>query len=272
MSSCNTTQNDKPHFAGCRNYYSAPDIVVMGNQNTIRGEKTIVCGDGNSVGGKDSTVEGDGNSVTGDNCTVKGDKNSVTGDNCTVKGDKNSVTGDNCTVKGDGNHVTGRNCTVEGDNNNHTHNTRGNRCQPSHEPLSGWGFNYTPRAQHNYFSGGTRTFDPTIETFNFTPFSNGRTLSPPIETFNFTPSTPPVQNNKPKIPETKKDTEAKEGTKDEEMCCICIANLKCATIIDCGHYCLCNGCARKLLETTSNTTPTCPVCRKTIKEGIIQIY
>ena len=258
MSSCNTTQNDKPHFAGCRNYYSAPDIVVMGNQNTIRGEKTIVCGDGNSVGGKDSTVEGDGNSVTGDNCTVKGDKN--------------SVTGDNCTVKGDGNHVTGRNCTVEGDNNNHTHNTRGNRCQPSHEPLSGWGFNYTPRAQHNYFSGGTRTFDPTIEPFNFTPFSNGRTLSPPIETFNFTPSTPPVQNNKPKIPETKKDTEAKEGTKDEEMCCICIANLKCATIIDCGHYCLCNGCARKLLETISNTTPTCPVCRKTIKEGIIQIY
>lgn len=258
MSSCNTIQKYKPHFAGCRNYYSAPDIVVIGNRNTIRGEKTIVYGDSNSVGGN--------------YCTVEGDKNSVTGNNCTVNGDGNNVTGDNCTVNGDKNNVTGRNCTVEGNNNSHGHFTRGNRCQPSHEPLSEWGFNFTPSTEYNCFSD-SRTLSPTIEPFNSTPFSNGsRTLSPTIETFNFTPSTPPVQNNKPKIPETKKDTEAKEGTKDEEMCCICIANLKCATIIDCGHYCLCNGCARKLLETTSNTTPTCPVCRKTIKEGIIQIY
>lgn len=231
-------------------------------------------GDGNNYTASYIIVHGDGNNVTGNNCIIYGDGNNVTGSNCEIFGDGNNVSGNNCKVKGDGNHITGKNCTCQGDGNNmgRSNSTHGNRSQTISFHSNSGSESCINRSRSIIYQQNTRPNTqriiqnvigpPTRLTDTITTITTNTTTNPTTTT------TAPTQK-KLKIPDEKEDTEAKEGIKDEDKCCICINNLKCTSIIDCGHYCLCNRCARELLKVKS---PTCPMCRKAISDGIIHIY
>jgi hypothetical protein len=50
---------------------------------------------------------------------------------------------------------------------------------------------------------------------------------------------------------------------EEELCVMCLDARKDHIILPCGHQCVCKGCAEQLTRTK---TPTCPLCRRAIRE------
>jgi hypothetical protein len=50
---------------------------------------------------------------------------------------------------------------------------------------------------------------------------------------------------------------------EEELCMMCLDARKDHIILPCGHQCVCKGCAEQLTRTK---TPTCPLCRRPIRE------
>jgi hypothetical protein len=50
---------------------------------------------------------------------------------------------------------------------------------------------------------------------------------------------------------------------EEELCVLCLDARKDHIILPCGHQCVCKGCAEQLTRTK---TPTCPLCRRAIRE------
>lgn len=51
-----------------------------------------------------------------------------------------------------------------------------------------------------------------------------------------------------------------EMTDDDDLCVICLTNLKDTSVMPCRHMCLCKDCGESLLK----HTPVCPVCRAPI--------
>jgi hypothetical protein len=52
---------------------------------------------------------------------------------------------------------------------------------------------------------------------------------------------------------------------EETMCVVCFDAPKDHIIVPCGHMCVCEACAEQLTKTR---TPSCPVCRKPIRETV----
>ena len=52
---------------------------------------------------------------------------------------------------------------------------------------------------------------------------------------------------------------------EETMCVVCFDAPKDHIIVPCGHMCVCEACAEQLTKTR---TPTCPVCRRAIRETV----
>jgi hypothetical protein len=50
---------------------------------------------------------------------------------------------------------------------------------------------------------------------------------------------------------------------EETLCVVCMDAPKDHIIVPCGHMCVCGACAEQLTKTR---TPTCPVCRRVIRE------
>jgi hypothetical protein len=50
---------------------------------------------------------------------------------------------------------------------------------------------------------------------------------------------------------------------EETLCVLCFDAPKDHIILPCGHQCVCKGCAEQLTRTR---TPTCPLCRRAIRE------
>ena len=65
---------------------------------------------------------------------------------------------------------------------------------------------------------------------------------------------------------TAKDINATEQEKKCQVCCINRIN---TVIIDCGHSYLCSNCAKIMLKADD---PSCPICRKRIVEGFINVF
>ena len=52
---------------------------------------------------------------------------------------------------------------------------------------------------------------------------------------------------------------------EETQCVVCFDAPKDHIIVPCGHMCVCEACAEQLTKTR---TPTCPVCRRAIRETV----
>ncbi|TSL97364.1 E3 ubiquitin-protein ligase NEURL3 [Bagarius yarrelli] len=50
------------------------------------------------------------------------------------------------------------------------------------------------------------------------------------------------------------------GLDDKEVCVVCISETPCV-LLDCGHYCLCSQCAKRVISDFG----TCPLCRQSIR-------
>jgi hypothetical protein len=50
---------------------------------------------------------------------------------------------------------------------------------------------------------------------------------------------------------------------EDDQCVVCFDARKDHIILPCGHQCVCKGCAEQLTRTK---TPTCPLCRRAIRE------
>lgn len=53
-------------------------------------------------------------------------------------------------------------------------------------------------------------------------------------------------------------------TTDDTDCIICMENEYDVVMVPCGHYCMCNECANKILNSTSK----CPICRQGVTMAI----
>mmetsp|Transcript_22636 Transcript_22636/g.57698 ORF Transcript_22636/g.57698 Transcript_22636/m.57698 type:complete len:158 (+) Transcript_22636:327-800(+) len=71
------------------------------------------------------------------------------------------------------------------------------------------------------------------------------------------------------IRERRKYLHRKEKGEIEQskQCSVCFENESSTVLLPCGHLCVCEICAQKLLE----ERPTCPICRKHI-EGMNRVY
>ena len=50
---------------------------------------------------------------------------------------------------------------------------------------------------------------------------------------------------------------------DPTACVVCSANVKCVMVNDCAHVCMCNACARRVMDRDAR----CPICRGAITAG-----
>lgn len=73
----------------------------------------------------------------------------------------------------------------------------------------------------------------------------------------------------PEIPEEEKEAEF-AGLDKSMMCSICMERKINTVILDCKMSVLCVTCSRQLMK--QKETQKCPICRKSIKKGIIRIY
>lgn len=71
------------------------------------------------------------------------------------------------------------------------------------------------------------------------------------------------------VPKKIDEPSAPEDTPDSDICKICMDRLIVMTIKDCGHYALCQTCAREIMLKSGGK---CPICRVNIEEGFLKTY
>lgn len=68
----------------------------------------------------------------------------------------------------------------------------------------------------------------------------------------------------------KKMQEKIEQNEKKNTCCICLENKYNIAFINCGHACICEGCAINLQERANDNILDCPICRT--NGPLIKIY
>ena len=76
-------------------------------------------------------------------------------------------------------------------------------------------------------------------------------------------------SSEPSQPCSSSVKDASELNTSAGECAICCSNTANAAIYDCGHVCMCVGCAKALVR--RDAVAKCPICRKLIKD-IIKLY
>ncbi len=71
------------------------------------------------------------------------------------------------------------------------------------------------------------------------------------------------------VPKKIDEPSAPDNTPDSDICKICMDRLIRMTIKDCGHYALCQTCAREIMLKSGGK---CPICRVDIKEGFLKTF
>jgi hypothetical protein len=297
----NTVTGKTSTVKGNNNMISGDDVVVFGNSNIITGKNSCVIGNDNMITGDNAVVDGNGNTITGKNSGSTGNNAVIVEDSINderpskkrqVFTNSDSVTGIHQQF-GTGSSMTTVNDRVirMSDNISYT------PSRPSYENNDALFTRFLQQGSGNSMTivddGITQMSDNTSYTPSRPSYENNDAL------FTFTPNGVVLNTDliasgraiigggiqisengiviggqtikpqsKRKIPDKVLESPASEDEKAENLCVICIGKLKTTVIVDCGHSCLRNECARKILENGSN----CPLCRANIVEGIIQKY
>lgn len=111
-------------------------------------------------------------------------------------------------------------------------------------------------------------------------YSIGRQLSQIDLDPNFTNIINQITGSNPNLPRPicpppEKEDDAKENTRKEDLCKICLQRRRCVIIEDCKHIDFCITCINRLLVDESGSTMRnihCPTCRKKIIIGASKVY
>ena len=60
-------------------------------------------------------------------------------------------------------------------------------------------------------------------------------------------------------------------TDNENTCLVCLENKRQFTCADCGHFCLCIACAKKIID-QKDSIPKCPFCQTVITKQLMRTF
>jgi len=230
---------------------------------TIHGDHRNVDGDGNNVLGDYCNVRGDGNNVVGDYCYVRGDGNNVRGDGNNVTGDGNNVMGDYCHATGIGNSVSGEYSTNEDPRAAATSSKKkSTRREPSEAPKK----RRPKKISHIADVAG----QPSPKERRITVHGQVNTGGVNVQTLGGECKIAASDDNTDAVIFT--EIGADEKCSDNETpCCVCMDNRRKLLIQECGHVCLCFGCAKKLID-RHDAPVACPMCKTKIAKKMMRAF
>lgn len=223
---------------------AAPSSSTSSHRETIRCNGDVIRGDYKDV-------FGNGNKVTGDHCNVFGNGNKVIGDHCKVDGVGNCVSGDHCRATGYGNSVSGTDSS----------STAGAPAAPkkrskkkiSHiADIAG-----QPSPKHIKVCGQVNTGGTNFQSLDFSGKSKGEERK--------------IDSGDADVVVLTEIGADEKCPENETACCVCIENKRKLLIQECGHVCLCFGCAKKLID-RRDAPVSCPMCKAKIEKKMMRAF
>lgn len=278
------------------------NLIVIGSRNKITGVDMIVYGSTNAVEGSRVVVFGNDNSVVGDEAIIRGSYN-------TVRGNGAQIMGRNNTAEGNGNMCVDSPVSPEDlippeevlrliGPDVPSDLLAPPTPAPAPAPVAAPTVVVPPPAEtaaQEMAKGGhdvgSDIFD-ILSQFHLVAATPGGTITvytrETADTHRKRKRAPAASARRSKKHKHGKDEEDDDvpdflltefgpdepapDAKPEDACCICQVNKKRLMAQECHHLCMCNECARHIVDNHAETPPKCPVCRTPITKRLMKAY
>lgn len=267
-----------------------------GDHMSINGDNCDVYGNYCTINGDNCNVFGNHCVINGDNCRLDGRNGTINGDNCYIAQDANNVVnGCNCTGPGakaapraNGSHnfiISNGSCQsmVQNSSGTYINGVRVATGPSSRVVFGANGININGRPLHDVaalarLEAGAAGIVPSARPPAWRAATgheaaalarleaHAATLIPRARPSASSPAAAaaPAPVTKKRTPPAPRDEESRKLVKEGQECVVCMDAPRELACIPCGHLCMCEHCAYKLLE--EEKANKCPLCNAEITD------